>query len=208
MIKGAALLPAAALALIAAAVALSVSLAWQQTADRIAINERNYRLRALNEIVAADRYDNALFDDTTTVADPELLGTDEPVTVYRARMTGNPVAVILGVVAPQGYSGAINLLVGINADGTVAGVRVAEHRETPGLGDFIETGRSDWILGFDDRSLGDPPLQQWLVRRDGGAFDQFTGATITPRAVVKAVRNALLYFEANREQLFAMTPEA
>lgn len=196
----------AALLVLAVITAVAAALAWQQTASQIALNERNYRLRMLHEIVPSDRYNNALFDDTIQALDPELLGSDEPMTIYRARKDGRPVALIMRVVAPQGYSGAIHLLVGINADGTIAGVRAREHNETAGLGDYIDTSRSDWILAFDGRAIGDPPLQQWAVMRDGGAFDQFTGATITPRAVVKAVRNALLYFEANREQLFAETP--
>ena len=124
-------------------------------------------------------------------------------TVYRARRDGAPVALVLTAVAPDGSSGPIELLVGVNADGTVAGVRVLAHRETPGLGDPIEASRSDWVLAFAGRSLGDPPPAGWTVRRDGGAFDQFTGATITPRAVVHAVRRVLEYVGANQEALYA-----
>ncbi|MBT8136727.1 MAG: electron transport complex subunit RsxG [Gammaproteobacteria bacterium] len=206
MTKGASWPGLVALLILAAIVAAAAALTWQQTAAEIALNERNYRLRVLHEIVPAERYDNSLFDDTTQALDPELLGSEEPVTVYRARSNGMPVALIMRVVAPQGYSGAIQLLVGINHDGTVAGVRAVEHRETPGLGDQIDTRRSNWILTFDGKALGNPPVQEWAVKSDGGKFDQFTGATITPRAVVRAVRDALLYFQANREQLFAETP--
>jgi electron transport complex protein RnfG len=176
------------------------------TRDRIAANERAYLLRALNQVVDAELYDNDMFTDTLQVVDPELLGDDDPVTVYRAFAGDRPAAVILTPVAPDGYSGAIRLLVGIDADGTVTGVRVTAHKETPGLGDAIEVERSDWIRGFDGRRLDEPPLPGWAVRRDGGAFDQFTGATVTPRAVVKAVRNALLYFDAHRDALFAGPP--
>ena len=157
----------------------------------------------LDEIVPPDLRDNDMFTDTIQVTDAELLGTPDPVTVYRARKNGEPVAAILRVVAPNGYSGPVRLLVGVRNNGEVAGVRVVSHRETPGLGDAIESDRSDWILGFTDRSLGDPPEAAWTVKRDGGAFDQFTGATITPRAVTRAVRNALIYFQANQEALFA-----
>ena len=124
-------------------------------------------------------------------------------------MGAAPVAVVLALIAPDGYGGPIKLLVGINADGSLAGVRVVNHHETPGLGDAIDTRRSNWILGFTGRSLGDPSPAQWAVRKDGGVFDQFTGATITPRAVVKAVKRALVYFEAHRDTLFAdgKTPE-
>jgi Na+-translocating ferredoxin:NAD+ oxidoreductase subunit G len=186
-----------------------VALTEDSTHERIERNEREYLLRSLNDVLPADRYDNALFEDTITVVDAELLGTTQPVTVYRARNNGIPKAVILTPVAPDGYSGAIRLLVGIDYDGTLTGVRVVAHRETPGLGDAIEAQRSDWILGFDQLNLNQPPLESWAVRRDGGQFDQFTGATVTPRAVVKAVRNSLLYFKRHRDALFANeTPSA
>ncbi len=106
-------------------------------------------------------------------------------------------------VAPDGYAGSIRLLVGIGADGRLLGVRVVAHRETPGLGDAIDERKSTWIDGFKGRSLGDPALERWHVKKDGGDFDQFTGATVTPRAVVGAVLDALLYFEANRATLLA-----
>jgi electron transport complex protein RnfG len=176
------------------------------TRERIAANERAYLLRALNQVVSPDSYDNDMFTDTIRVTDAELLGTAEPVTVYRAFAGDQPAAVILTPVAPDGYSGKIRLIVGIGMDGSVTGVRVSGHRETPGLGDAIEVERSDWISGFDGRRIGDPPVAQWAVRRDGGVFDQFTGATVTPRAVVKAVRNALLYFDAHRDTLFGDPP--
>ena len=177
------------------------------TRERIAANERAYLLRALNEVVPAEAHDNDMFSDTVHVSDEELLGTSEPVTVFRAFSGAQPAAVILTPIAPDGYSGTIRLLVGIAVDGRLTGVRVTSHRETPGLGDGIEAARSDWILGFNGRSLDDPPRARWTVRRDGGDFDQFTGATITPRAVVKAVRNALLYFEKNGQALFDPRPE-
>ena len=141
-----------------------------------------------------------------TVQEPELLGTDETMTVYRARQGTQSVAVLFPVVAPDGYSGDIRLLVGIQANGELAGVRVLNHRETPGLGDAIETRRSDWIKQFAGLSLNAPPASAWKVRKDGGEFDQFAGATITPRAVIKAVRKALVFFEQNQATLFADTP--
>ena len=111
-------------------------------------------------------------------------------------------AAVLTAVAPEGYGGGIRLLVAINYDGTLAGVRVLSHHETPGLGDKIEAERSDWILQFEGLSLENPAPRNWRVKKDGGRFDQFTGATITPRAVVAAVYDALVYFEAHREALF------
>lgn len=183
--------------------ALLVAVTWESTEERIAANERAYLLRTLADVLPAGAYDNAVHEDAVTVTDRALLGTVAPVTVYRARLRNAPVAAVLTPVAPDGYSGAIRLLVGIRVDGTVSGVRVLSHRETPGLGDKIEIERDDWILGFDGRSLDDPPRQRWAVKRDDGVFDQFTGATITARAVVSAVRNALIYFEAHRDELFA-----
>lgn len=183
--------------------ALLVAITWESTAERIAENERAFLMRTLADVLPEGAYDNALHEDFITVTDPELLGTSAPVNVYRARLRDRPVAVVMAPVAPGGYSGPIRLLAGILADGTLSGVRVVSHRETPGLGDKVEVERDDWILGFEGRSLGRPPRERWAVRRDDGVFDQFTGATITPRAVVSAVRDALIYFEANRDALFA-----
>ena len=184
-----------------------VAVTEQVTRERIAANERAYTLRSLDEILPPESRNNEMFTDTITVTDPELLGSDQPVTVYRARLDGRPVAAILRITTPNGYSGPIRLLVGIFDDGRVAGVRVVGHRDTPGLGDAIESDRSDWILDFAGRSLGDPPEAGWSVKRDGGVFDQFTGATITPRAVTRAVRDALIYFRTHRDDLFAAPPE-
>jgi electron transport complex protein RnfG len=180
-----------------------VAYTYDNTRERILANERAALMRSIHEILPPDRHDNNLFEDRIKVRDEKMLGTAMPVTVYRARMKGKPVAVILSPVAPNGYNGSIKLLVGINYDGTVAGVRVLAHRETPGLGDAIDEQRSNWILGFTGDSIGNPPLEKWEVRKDGGVFDQFTGATITPRAVVRAVRQSLLYYARNRERLFA-----
>lgn len=180
-----------------------VALTYELTHERIADNQQRTLQKRLHEILPAHVYDNALDEDTLQVTSPLLGAANQHSTLYRARKDGQPVAVIMEVTAPDGYSGAIRLLVGVAIDGNLAGVRVVSHRETPGLGDDLELARSDWILDFDGRSLGDPPLDNWAVRRDGGVFDQFTGATITPRAVVKAVRNALLYFRNQREQIFA-----
>lgn len=199
---------AAVLLLFALVGTLLVAMTYEGTREQIAANEREALLRKLNMLVPPERYDNAIFEDTTRVINDHLLGTTEPVTVYRARRGGKPVALVITPVAPDGYSGSIRLLVGVNLDGSLAGVRILAHRETPGLGDKIEAERSDWILNFDGRSLGNPPLEAWRVMRDGGAFDQFTGATITPRAVVKAVRNSLIYYRDNHEALFAGTEPA
>jgi len=173
---------------------------------RIEASRQVQRLAQLTAVLGNVAYDNDPLTDTLAVRDPELLGTDETLTAHRVRRGGRTLAVLLGAVAPDGYSGAIRLLIAIGADGRVLGVRVLEHRETPGLGDFIEARRSDWIHGFAGRSLADPPSAGWKVRKDGGEFDQFTGATVTPRAVVGAVRDALTYFERHRTELLAEPP--
>lgn len=178
---------------------------YHLTRTRIADNEQDLLLQRLHEILADSEYDNDLARDSLRIFAPSINRDDAGSLVYRARKNGQPVAVIMEVTAPDGYAGAIRLLVGIYANGEVAGVRVIAHRETPGLGDDIDTDRSDWILKLRGKSLVAPPLEAWTVKRDGGAFDQFTGATITPRAVVKAVRNALLYFRGHQEELFAET---
>lgn len=174
----------------------------QLTAGRIAEQERRVVLEQLGQIIPPDRYDNELQDDWFAFSDATWFPQGQQVVAYRARRDGQPVAVILRFAAVDGYSGHIGLLAGIEADGRLAGVRVTSHRETPGLGDAIETEKSDWIRAFDGTSLGAPAASDWTVRRDGGVFDQFTGATITPRAVVKAVRAALEYHESHREALY------
>jgi len=176
------------------------------TAERIAQQEQRVVLEQLGQIVSPDRYDNALQDDWFQFRDNSWFPQDQLVVAYRARRSGEPVAVILRFAAVDGYNGHIGLLVGIEADGRVAGVRVTSHRETPGLGDAIEIEKSSWVLGFDGKSLGAPPESRWTVRRDGGAFDQFTGATITPRAVTRAVQLALAYHERHREHLYSAAP--
>jgi len=178
-----------------------VGATYQSTADKIAANERQTMLDNLNQIITRDQYDNQLLDDTVTLAPDERLGQEEASTAYLARRQGKVVAVIFNSIAPDGYAGAIKLLVGVNADGSIAGVRVVHHSETPGLGDAIDLSRSKWILGFAHKSLEDPGTRGWKVKRDGGQFDQFTGATITPRAVVKAVHKTLLYFRAFKDKL-------
>jgi len=180
-----------------------VAYTFEKTRDQIVANERATLLRKLHRLIPADQHDNVLLEDTITARDEALLGSDEPVMVYRARRNGEPVALVVAAIAPDGYSGSIKLLVGINVDGTLSGVRVVAHRETPGLGDAIDETRSDWIYIFAGKSLQAPDVSRWAVKKDGGDFDQLTGATITPRAVVKAARNALLYYRDHQEALFA-----
>jgi electron transport complex protein RnfG len=194
---------AAVLAVAATAAVAVLALVHERAAPQIEASRRAEQLRQLTALLGGAAYDNDPLADTVSVRDPELLGTDEPLTAHRVRLGGAPVAVLLNVVAPDGYAGAIRLLVAIDPQGRLLGVRVLEHHETPGLGDLLEERRSGWIHGFDGRALGDPPIERWAVRKDGGDFDQFTGATVTPRAVVRSVRNALVYFSRHRDELLA-----
>lgn len=182
-----------------------IAVTQQSTADRIAEEIRRAQMSALTEILPAEQHDNDMLNDTFMVDDREFLNLRGPAEAYRGRQDGQVVAVILPVIAPDGYSGRIDLLVGIRADGELAGVRVLNHRETPGLGDKVEVAKSPWILSFDGKSLNMPAPENWGVRKDGGAFDQFTGATITPRAVVQAVYRALQYFDENRDSLLELS---
>lgn len=195
------------LALFAAVGTAAVSFVHGNALPRIEAAQKRQLLGTLHQFVPADTHDNDMFTDTLVVHDRDLLGTENPITVYRARKGGTPVALVLTAVAPDGYSGDINLLIGIRYDGSVAGVRVISHKETPGLGDRIEVERSSWIDSFTGKSLQNPAAAQWQVKKDGGQFDQFTGATITPRAVVKAVANALRYYQLHRDELFAPAAE-
>lgn len=168
----------------------------------IETNERKALLRSLNTVISHDTFDNDILNDTTYIKNESLLGSKEETIIYRARKNKKPIAAVLKVIAPNGYSGEIVLLVGINYKGKITGVRVLKHRETPGLGDGIEIQRSNWIDSFIGKSRNAPSDSNWKVKRDGGEFDQFTGATITPRAVVAAVHNALIFFEKNRNEIF------
>jgi electron transport complex protein RnfG len=197
---------AALLTLFAVIGAGIVGLTHDSTYDVIKRNEQLYTLRKLNTILPATRYDNDLLDDQIELSANPLLSGETSI-AYRAFKDGKPVAVVLSPIAPNGYNGPINMLVGINFDATIAGVRIIRHRETPGLGDAIEAERSDWVQIFNGTSLQNPTEKKWKVKRDGGHFDQFTGATITPRAVVKAVRSALVYFNQNRDKLFMQAKE-
>jgi electron transport complex protein RnfG len=177
------------------------------TRERIVEQEKRRVLQQLNEVVPVTSYNNDLLGDVIEIKEEAFFRHPAPITVYRARMDGKPVAAMMIITAPDGYNGDIRLLAGIGADGLVLGVRVISHRETPGLGDPIEIEKSDWIRGFAHKSLGNPETGGWAVKRDGGEFDQFTGATISPRAVVRAIHNTLLYFEANQQQLFDTPPK-
>ena len=180
-----------------------VAVVHEATRERIDAMARERTLGTIREVLQGRTFDNDPLADSLAVTDADLLGTTQPVTVYRARLGKEPVAVVLAPVAPSGYGGPIHLLVGVSPEGALLGVRVSQHRETPGLGDAIELRKSSWIEQFNGKSLGHPPLERWRVRKDGGDFDQFTGATVTPRAVVAAVANVLSYYDRHRAELLA-----
>ncbi len=200
------LITASLLMLVAVLGATLVGMTFVETKDAIKHNEELTLLRKLNDIIPADTYDNNLLLDTITIKPDFLLNTKQDTLVYRARKDGKNVAAVFTSIAPNGYNGSIRLLIGVKTDGKLSGVRVVKHMETPGLGDSVDISHSNWILGFNDKSLSNPDEKHWKVKRDGGVFDQFTGATITPRAVVKAVHNALLYFKKNQAILFSKPP--
>lgn len=195
------------LAVLAAICTGLVAVTHRTAAPRIAANEQAHLEQSLAPVLAGLSYDGKLSESTLTIPLPHTLPGDAPVIVYRVFANEQPVAALFVVSARHGFTGPIKLLVGVAASGALTGVltgvRVLEHKETPGLGDLIESSRSDWILQFSGRSLGDPDVSRWAIRRDGGDFDQLTGASITPRAVVKAIRETLLYFDTHRDAVFA-----
>lgn len=187
MLKNGAILCAFALVTTAA-----VTLVQQFSAPRIALQEKQQLQQLLQQVIPQSAYDNTLYLDCTLVSTAQL-GSQQPHYVYRARKNGEVVALLLQSTAPNGYSGNIDMLSAVYADGTVAGVRVTKHNETPGLGDKVELARSDWITRFANKKLLSENDNRWAVQKDGGMFDQFTGATITPRAVVGNVKRTAWY---------------
>lgn len=176
----------------------TIAMTQALTKDRIQTQAARAEAKALFEIIPESAHDNNLLRDTVQLPASDRLSTEGPLTVWVARRDDRPIGLIMPITAPDGYSGDIHLLVAVDLQGTVIGVRVTSHKETPGLGDRIERRKSDWITSFDGRSLEQPSASGWDVKKNGGEFDQFTGATITPRAVVNAVEKALVYFEQHR----------
>jgi len=171
-----------------------VSLVFHSTKDKIADNERQALINSLQTVLNPNSYDNNLLNDVIKL---------QTYTIYRARKSGQPVAAIMTSTTPYGYNGDISLLIGINIDATISAVRVLKHKETPGLGDKIEIKKSDWITSFNNKSFNDMSSMQWAVKQDGGLFDQFTGATITPRAIVNEVKKTGQFFQQNRQIIFS-----
>jgi electron transport complex protein RnfG len=180
---------------------------FEITRAPIEASEKEARLALFKQILPESAHDNDLLKDTVQIAPNELLGNALPSEANIAKLNNKIAGVILEAIAHDGYSGDIKLLIAIRADGSISGVRVLSHKETPGLGDYIDVLHSNWIKLFNDESLNKTTAKQlieteWHVKKDGGKFDYMVGATITPRAVVKAVFKALQFFEANKQTLF------
>jgi len=168
------------------------------THDKIAEQKKKLLLNSLKQLIPDDLHDNDLIQSTITINEPELLGHRKPHQIYIGKLQDKISVVAIPVTSRKGYSGDIDLIVGIRANGEITTVKILEQRETPGLGDLIEAHKSDWLKQFPEKSLDNLTNKQWHVKKDGGEFDQITGATITPRAVVHAIHQSLTYFENNK----------
>ncbi|MEI6859502.1 MAG: electron transport complex subunit RsxG [Shewanella sp.] len=178
-----------------------VAVVNHQTVDKIKEQQQLQLKRTLHQLIPDSMHDNELSEYCILIHDENAMGIDTPLPAYIATKQSIPVAIAMEAIAPDGYNGNIKLIIGIDSQGTVLGVRTLSHAETPGLGDKIDLRKSDWVLAFNQQKLQSDTDIRWNVKKDGGDFDQFTGATITPRAYVKAVRNVLSYFNENSEFL-------
>ena len=181
---------------------LGLAVIYHSTKAPISKAEAEVRMHLFGQILPTDLYNNDLLQDAIKQPAGGDLGNRDETMIHRARIKGKPAAVILEATAPDGYSGDIKLLVAIKVTGEVIGVRVLDHKETPGLGDYIDIGHSNWIKNFDGQSLEKTKDDAWFVKKDGGQFDFTTGATITPRAVVKAVHKVLKFYQLHQLAIF------
>jgi len=191
------------LAVIAAICTVLVAATHRITADRIVANEQAWLERSLQPALSGLFYDSGVTESKLIIPAPHDLPGSEAAIIYRVYAENLPVAALFVISARDGYAGPIRILVGIDVQGKVSGVHVLEHRETPGLGDRVESTKSDWVKQFNGRSLVNPQRDGWAIRRDGGDFDQLSGASVTPRAIVKALRETLLYFAEHEDEIFA-----
>jgi electron transport complex protein RnfG len=184
-----------------------ISLTYFGTRDQIALQQQKKLLGILNAVIDENSYDNLIQLDCALVTSVEMLGSEEPQHIYRATKQGQAVAAAIETTAPDGYSGKIQLVVGVTSSqansATVTGVRILDHKETPGLGDKIDLRINNWVLDFNNQIYTTEIASNWAVKKDGGQFDQFTGATITPRAVVNAVKSSVEYYLANKTAIFS-----
>jgi len=194
------------LAVIGAICTALVAITFQSTKQRIEDNEKAWLERSLQPALSGLFFDSGVTESKIAMPPPHDLPGSEAAIVYRVYAESEPVAALFVVSARDGYAGPIRLLVGVETTGTVTGVHVLEHRETPGLGDRVESGKSDWVKQFKGRSLLDPAPAGWRIKSDGGQFDQLTGASVTPRAIIKAIKETLLYFDLHTDEVFASPP--
>jgi electron transport complex protein RnfG len=191
------------LATIGAVCAALVATTYLMTRDRIAANEKAWLEKSLKPALAGLFFEGSVSESMLVIRAPHDLPGPDDVIIYRLFAEEKPVAALIAVTARDGYAGPIRVLVGVKYDGAVTGIRILEHRETPGLGDRIVSTRSDWVFQFDGHSLGNPDATGWALKRDGGQFDQLTGASVTPRAVISAVKETLIYFAVHRDEIFS-----
>jgi len=190
------------LAVIAAVCTALVAATYSLTEDRIVANEKALLEQSLQPALGGLAFDGSVSESRIVLEPPHELPGNDPAIIYRVYAEKRPAAALFAVTARDGFSGPIRILVGVEFDGKISGVRILQHRETPGLGDKIEPARSNWVFQFDERSIGDPVEAQWAIESDGGDFDQLTGASVTPRAIIKAIRDTLLYFDSHRDEIF------
>jgi len=195
-----------AAAMIVFSLLASTALSISYFVTKTPIEESDARAKRifLNQVIPSNLYDNNLVKDTISVEPNPLIGNKKNIDIYRAKKNNQVIAVIIETIAPDGYSGEIKTLVGIDQEDKILGVRVITHKETPGLGDYIEIEKSQWIKNFDLKSLDKMTEKEWAVKKDGGDFDYVSGATITPRAVIKSTYKSLLYAKENKKRLFAL----
>lgn len=196
------------LMLFTAAFTTLMAFAYLATRDTIAASAQKEKLKLIGEVLPPAMYDNALLKDVIELPAIAELGLDQPSRAYRARKNGEPVALVFEAAAPDGYSGRIDLILAVRPDGEIIAVRVTTHRETPGLGDYIDPHKDKnktqpWISQFDRQGFASLPPAQWHVKKDGGHFDQRSGATISARAVTNAIGRAAAWASKQDAQLFA-----
>ncbi len=198
---------AISLGLFAVVTAAAISLTYVAGSNSIAANKAATKARALSAVMPAKFYDQSLLSAPQRLIDYNALNLPPLALAYAAVKAGSTQAIVLPVIAKDGYSGDISLLIGIDKKGIIQGVRAIDHKETPGLGDKVERKKSSWIDSFNGRSLVSTPTSDWAVTKDGGVFDGFTGATITPRAVIKAVYQGLVYHQSQHPSLYTLAQE-
>ena len=179
--------------------AISLSITFEKSNPIIEQNKIEFKTKLLNEVLDGLDYDNDLIGTYIHIKPNELLKNKTEKYAYLAKKNNTLQAVLIESIAPDGYSGEINILTAVRSDGEIIGTRIIDHKETPGLGDYIDQKKSSWISNFDGMSLNNRTDPDWRVKKDQGTFDYKAGATITPRAVIKSVKNTLLFYKENRE---------